>query len=88
MAITLASKGQTAQIIRLPNADAPRIIQTKKCGRHPKGVTSMGVYTSDKAYAQFKDRAKNEVIEDLHRKLEISECLVLEIKHQLSKVMR
>ena len=86
MASTLATEGKSAQIIRLPNADAPPVIQTKKCGRHPKSVTSMGVYTSDRAYEKYKVRQKMEVIRDLHRQLQLSEFVVLEIKSQISKI--
>lgn len=54
----------TAQIIQLPSAAAERVIQTKKCGRHPKSIL---LFWKGRRERENADYDKREIAEEIER---------------------
>lgn len=87
MAITLASVGQSAQIFRLPNADAPPVIQTRGAGRRPKGIICFRDHLFERSIAKRDADMRAKVIETMRNTLSIHEHLAHEIKHELATLL-
>lgn len=78
----------TAQIIQLPNALAERVIQTKKCGRNPKSVSSFREASWERRCIDLEKQEIDEEIERVKFQLMMSERMDTAWRERLARLIQ